>query len=182
MIITAKYALPALRTTTRITAGWASAVGSGHGAALLCVCAQSHPSLCDPTDYSHTKQYLPGTFGNFPGCLWEVRDAVELVGPLGTLLGFAWVYIFFSAGQVFLSALSWHSECISVSEGVFLMYPWREMYSVSTYFSAILFPDNVFLVNFSQIRKYGSWKENRDCYHWWGGIKKYIKRKAGVPS
>ena len=27
--------------------------------------------------------------GNFPGCLWEARDAVDLAGPLGTLLGSA---------------------------------------------------------------------------------------------
>ena len=50
-----------------------------------------------------------------------------------------WYYIFFSSGQVLLSALSWCSECTSVSECVFLMYPWREMYSTSTYSSPILF-------------------------------------------
>ena len=43
---------------------------------------------------------------------------------------FAWLCIFFSAGQVLLSPLSWCSACISkvyseVSKGVFLMYPWR---------------------------------------------------------
>ena len=55
------------------------------------------------------------------------------------LLSFSWFYIFFSTGQVFLSALSWCSACTSVSEGVFLMYPWREMYSTSTYTSSIFF-------------------------------------------
>ena len=55
------------------------------------------------------------------------------------LPSFACFYIFFSSGQVVLSALSWCSACTSVSEGVFLMYPWREMYSTSTYSSAILF-------------------------------------------
>ena len=45
------------------------------------------------------------------------------------LLSFAWSYIFFSTDQVLLSTLSWCSACSSVSEGVFLMYPWREMYS-----------------------------------------------------
>ena len=55
------------------------------------------------------------------------------------LLIFAWVYIFLSTHQTFLSSLSWCSTCTSVSEGVFLMYPWREMYSTSTYSSAILF-------------------------------------------
>ena len=55
------------------------------------------------------------------------------------LLSFAWVYIFFSTGQVLLSALSWCSAYTSGSEGVFLMYPWREMYSTSTYSCAIFF-------------------------------------------
>ena len=54
------------------------------------------------------------------------------------LQSFTWFYIFFSTGQVLLSALSWCSACTSVS-GVFLMYLWREMYSTSTYSSAILF-------------------------------------------
>ena len=55
------------------------------------------------------------------------------------LLSFAWVCIFFYAGQILLSARSWCSACTSVSEGVFLMYPWREIDSMSTYSSAILF-------------------------------------------
>ena len=49
------------------------------------------------------------------------------------LLSFAWFHILFSTGQVLLSSLSWCSACTSVSEAVFLMYPWREMYSTSTY-------------------------------------------------
>ena len=55
------------------------------------------------------------------------------------LLSFEWFYILFSSGQVLQSALSRCSTCTSVSEGVSLMYPWREMYSMSTYSSAILF-------------------------------------------
>ena len=55
------------------------------------------------------------------------------------LRSFAWFYIFFSSGHVLLSALSWCSACTSVSEGVFLMDPWWEMCSTSTYSSAILF-------------------------------------------
>ena len=55
------------------------------------------------------------------------------------LLSFVWAYMFFSARQVLLSALSWCSACTSVFEGVFLMCPWREMYSMSAYSSAILF-------------------------------------------
>ena len=48
------------------------------------------------------------------------------------LESFVWFYIFFSTGQVLLVALSWCSACVSVSEGVFLMYLWREMYSMSS--------------------------------------------------
>ena len=55
------------------------------------------------------------------------------------LPSYSWFYISFSIGQVLLSALSWCSSCISVSKGVFLMYLWREMYSMSTSSSAILF-------------------------------------------
>ena len=44
-----------------------------------------------------------------------------------------------STGQVLLYTLSWCSACSSVSEGVFLKYLWREMYSMSTYSSAIQF-------------------------------------------
>ena len=58
------------------------------------------------------------------------------------LPSFARVYIFLSTGQVLLSALSWPSACTSVSEAVFLMYPWREMYSMSTYSFTILFSLN----------------------------------------
>ena len=39
------------------------------------------------------------------------------------LPSFVWFYVFFSAGQLLLSALSWCSACTSVSEGVFLVYP-----------------------------------------------------------
>ena len=70
-----------------------------------------------------------------------------------TLLSFEWFYIFFSAGQVLLSALSWCSACTSVSEGVFLMYLWREMYCMSTY-SSILFSCRLFLQG--QARSTGS--------------------------
>ena len=62
-----------------------------------------------------------------------------VLSPSSSILpSLAWFYIFFSTGQVLLSSLSWCSACTSVSEGVFLMYPWREMYSMSTYSSTIL--------------------------------------------
>ena len=60
------------------------------------------------------------------------------------LPSFAWFYIFFSSGQVLLSALRWCSACTSVSEGAFLMYLWREMYSTYTYSSTILFSSILF--------------------------------------
>ena len=45
------------------------------------------------------------------------------------LLSFAWFYIFFSTGQVLLSAVSWCSACTSVSEVVFLIYLSVERYT-----------------------------------------------------
>ena len=65
------------------------------------------------------------------------------------LPSFVWVSIFFSTGQVLLSALSWCSACTSASEGAFPMHPWGEMSSTSTYYSAILFsPWKLFECNF----------------------------------
>ena len=61
------------------------------------------------------------------------------------LPSFVWAYILFSAGQVLLSTLSWCSAFTSVSKGVFLMYLWREMYSMSTYSSTILFQVLIFI-------------------------------------
>ena len=64
----------------------------------------------------------------------------------------------FPTGQVLLSALSWCSECTSVSEGVFLMYPWREIYSMYTYSSTILFlPLSSFYFSFQYIDTSSSW-------------------------
>ena len=51
---------------------------------------------------------------------------------------FAWVYIFFSTGQVLLSPSAGVLYTFA-SEDVFLMYPWGEMYCMSTDSSAILF-------------------------------------------
>ena len=62
------------------------------------------------------------------------------------LQSFAWFYILFPTRQVILSTLSWCSVCTSVSEAVFLMYLWREMYSTFTYSSAILFSPTNFLL------------------------------------
>ena len=43
------------------------------------------------------------------------------------LPSFPCVYIFFLVGQILLFALNSCSACTSVSEGVFLMYPWRNV-------------------------------------------------------
>ena len=43
---------------------------------------------------------------------------------------FTSVYIFFSTGQVLLSALSWCSECTSVSEAVFPRCLWRDVFHI----------------------------------------------------
>ena len=43
------------------------------------------------------------------------------------LPSFTCFYIFFCTGHVLLSAFNWCSAFTSVSEGVFLMYPWREL-------------------------------------------------------
>ena len=69
------------------------------------------------------------------------------------LLSFVWFCIFFSSGQVLLSTLSWCSAYTSVSEGIFLMYPWREMYSTSTYSSAILFSQDFLIEGFKPTQK-----------------------------
>ena len=80
-------------------------------------------------------------FFSFPTHRGQVHPRNSPVFPPSSfvLLSFAWVYIFFSAAQVLLSAPSWCSASTSVPEVVFLMYPWREMYYTSTYSSAILF-------------------------------------------
>ena len=94
------------------------------------------------------------------------------------LMSFAWFYIFFSSGQVLLSALSWCSACTSVSEGVFLMYLWRETYSTSTYSSTILFSFFKILINrfvfvvqsFSWFRLFATpWICSNSCplSRWW---------------
>ena len=82
-----------------------------------------------------------------PTCWGQSSPTNTAVFPPSSfiLARFVWVYIFFSSGQVLLSALSWCFACTSVSEGVILMYPWREMYSTSTHSSVILFSE-IFLI------------------------------------
>ena len=82
-----------------------------------------------------------GPLLQFPCPLRAGPDLLTLLLSLSSfvLLSFAWFFVFFSAGQVLLSALSWCSASTSVPEDVFLLYPWREVYSTATYSSTILF-------------------------------------------
>ena len=87
-----------------------------------------------PKSGDHTSASVPPpTEGRFRAANTPISPPSSFILP-----SFGLFQIFFSTGQVVLSTLSWYSACMSVSEGVFLMYPWREMYSTSTY-SAILF-------------------------------------------
>ena len=50
-----------------------------------------------------------------------LRFSAPTAEAQGLILSFAWFYIFFTTGHVFLSTLSWYSSYTSVSEGAFLM-------------------------------------------------------------
>ena len=93
----------------------------------------SHP--LNPTLHSQ-QQPAPGDFTTVPKLQ---LPAAALPGDPCSCPCFAWFYILFSTGQVLLSALSCCSARTSLFEGVFLTYPWRQMYSTSTYSAAILF-------------------------------------------
>ena len=125
-----------------------SCIGEGNGNPLRCSCLENPRdggawwAACvwgrtgsDTTEATQQQQqqqcYFSGSLESWSQCSHSKGSGLDLE--------FAWVYIFFSSGQVLLSALSWCSACPSVSEGVFLMYPWKEMYSTSTQSSAILF-------------------------------------------
>ena len=77
---------------------------------------------------------------------------------------FEWVYIFFSAGQVLLLALSWCSACTSESEAVLLMHPWRETYPTSTNSSATLFLPLSLLYGSALMAVHDSWKHHSFDY------------------
>ena len=73
-----------------------------------------------------------------PGSTWTHVNAFPLLSSI--LARFAWTCIFLSSGHGLLQSLSWCSVRSSASEDVFLMHPWREKSSTSTYISAILSP------------------------------------------
>ena len=98
-------------------------------------CFSSDPDSC-PSGGDRTHPPRAG-----PVLLTPVFPPSSFVLP-----SFARVYIFLSTGKVLLSALSWHSAHTSVSEAVFLMHPWREMYSTSTYSFTILFSPYLYFI------------------------------------
>ena len=115
------------------------------GLMILIGCHGSAVSL-SAINVSPVTQTVASTWGSdptdqFPHWLRAGPVLLTLLPPPSSFIlpSFAWFCILFSTAQVLLSALSCCSACTSVSEGVFLMYPWTEMYSTSTYSSTILF-------------------------------------------
>ena len=104
---------------------------------LKCFCSDS--DNCPDMEIGRLASVPPPTEGRSSPSNTPVLPPGSFVLP-----SFAWFYISFSSGQVLRPALSWCPACASVSEGVFLMYPWGEMYSMSTYSSSILFPLKIF--------------------------------------
>ena len=102
-------------------------------------CFSSHPDNCP--DVRITLPQFP-----HPLRAGAVLLNTPVFPPSSFILpSFVWFYTFFSGAQVLLSSLSQCSASVSVSEGIFLMYPWREMYySMTTYSSSILFLPGIF--------------------------------------
>ena len=84
----------------------------------------------------------PKRFSQMRGCHPWVRPSPAhsslLVPSFLCLIKSCINHIFPSSCQGLLPVLSWFSARSSASENVFLIYPWGEMYSSSTYSSAIL--------------------------------------------
>ena len=106
----------------------------------------SHVRLCDPMDCSLPVSSLHGilqarvlewvAISFSRGSSWP-RDQIQvshIPGRCFNLWATREAHRLFSASQVLLSFLSWCFACTSMSEGVFLMYPWRDT-STSTYSS-----------------------------------------------
>ena len=102
---------------------------------MFLLCLRQLPRCGDLTPYS----FPPPTKGRSSPTNTPIFPPSSFILP-----SFLWFHIFFSTGHVLLS-LSWCSACTSVSEGVFLIYLWREMYSRSTYSSAIFILPPTFL-------------------------------------
>ena len=97
-------------------------------------CFSSVPKNCPDGRDQTPARFSPPTKGRSSSTNSPLFPSTSYVLPI-----FVWFYIFFSSGQVLLPTLRGYSGSSSVSKGVYLMYPWREMYSTSSYPSAILF-------------------------------------------
>ena len=80
----------------------------------------------------------PSFISPIPSCRSSPTHSPLFHLPSFVLPRFVWFYVFFARGQVLLPTLSWSSARSSVSGGIFLLYTWREMHSMSTYSSTIL--------------------------------------------
>ena len=159
LILVVSHGAQALGAQVSVVAAQSCIVGSSWSRDWTCISCIGRPILyhwatrqalknCISEIYELCDVIKPKQINTFPSCLSSVPTPAEgRSSPTNTpvfppssfvLLSFAWFYIFFPTGQVLLSALSWYSACTSVSKGVFLLYLWREMYSTSTYSSAIL--------------------------------------------
>ena len=112
---------------------------SHHGQAAPDQLLPSQPGLSSDTDTCPSVGVRPLPQLPRPPRAGPVLPALPFPHTSFILPSFAWVCTVFPAGQGLLSALSWRSACASVSEGVFLMHPWRERYSMYTCSSTILF-------------------------------------------
>ena len=90
-----------------------------------------------PKELSHV-QIWPQLHFSHPQLQIQSYSLSSFYPPSFVLPRFVWFYVFFSRGQVLLPILSWSSARSSVSGGIFLLYTWREMHSMSTYSSTIL--------------------------------------------
>ena len=71
----------------------------------------------------------------------HLRSPTPVLPPGSFILqSFAWFYVFFSTGQVLLSTLSWCSACTSVSEGILLLYLWRDVLHIHLSSAILLSP------------------------------------------
>ena len=88
---------------------------------------------------------------------------------------FAWVSVLFFTGQVLLPAPSWGSECTYVSEGLFLMYRWREIYSMSNLLLHHLVLSWMTLLKYIQICIFSlSWLWTSCKWEWYSLLWKYF--------
>ena len=80
-------------------------------------CSSSDSNNCPDVGIRPLLQFLLPTEGRLSPPNTPVFPPSPFILP-----SFGWFYVFFSAGQVLLSTVSWCSACTSVSEGVFLMF------------------------------------------------------------